>query len=121
MNEIEHDLDNEDKTLLYKTTPSTFIDRYCTKLNINQELTQLCKFIACVVEQKKCIPENTPQSIATGIVYFVTQLCNLNVTKFDISMISTVSEVTINKCYKKLEDLQEQFLPPKIKEKYQSY
>ena len=36
-------------------------------------------------------------------------------------MISTVSEVTINKCYKKLEDLQEQFLPPKIKEKYQSY
>ena len=52
MNEIEHDLDNEDKTLLYKTTPSTFIDRYCTKLNINQELTQLCKFIACVVEQK---------------------------------------------------------------------
>ena len=67
------------------------------------------------------ISQNTPQSIATGIVYFVTQLCSLNVTKFDISMISTVSEVTINKCYKKLEDLQEQFLPPKIKEKYQSY
>ena len=37
MNEIEHDLNNEDKTLLYKTTPSTFIDRYCTKLNINQD------------------------------------------------------------------------------------
>ncbi len=119
MNEIEHDLDGEDKTLLYKTTPSTFIDRYCTKLNINQELTQLCKFIACIVEQKKCIPENTPQSIATGIVYFVTQLCNLNVTKTDISLVSTVSEVTINKCYKKLEDLQDRFLPPKIKEKYQ--
>ena len=120
MNEIEHDFETEDKTILYKTTPGTFIERYCTKLNINRELTHLCKFIAHVIQEKKCIPENTPQSIATGIVYFVTQMCNLNVTKNDISLISTVSEVTINKCYKKLEEIQDEFLPTKVKQQYQT-
>ena len=41
-----------------------------------------------------------------------------NVSKRDINFVSRISEVTINKCYKKLEDIQNEFLPPKIKEKY---
>jgi len=118
MNEIEHDLCNNEKTILQKTTPGTFIERYCSKLNINTELTQLCKFIAHIIEQKHLIPENTPHAIAAGIVYFISQLCSLNVAKRDINFVSRISEVTINKCYKKLEDIQNEFLPPKIKEKY---
>ena len=47
-------------------------------------------------------------------------MCNLNVTKNDISLISTVSEVTINKCYKKLAEIQDEFLPTKVKQQYQT-
>jgi transcription initiation factor TFIIIB Brf1 subunit/transcription initiation factor TFIIB len=64
------------------------------------------------------IPENTPHSIAAGIIYFVIQVCNLNITKKDIHLISEISEVTINKCFKKLEGLKDQLIPESILKKY---
>ena len=54
---------SEDKTCLNNTTPSSFINRYCSKLGMNHELTQLCLFIASIVESKRLISENTPHSI----------------------------------------------------------
>jgi transcription initiation factor TFIIB len=118
INELEHSMSNEDKTLFSKTTPSSFIDRYCSKLGINSEMTKVCKFIAMTIEKKDLIPENTPHSIAAGIVYYVAQLCNLNIDKKKVNVVSEISEVTINKCYKKLEQLNVNLIPKKIMEKY---
>ncbi len=118
INEIEHSMANEDKTLFSKTTPSSFIDRYCSKLGINNELTMVSKFVAKIIETKDLIPENTPHSIAAGIVYYVAQLCNLNICKKKISLVSEISEVTINKCFKKLEQLNMELIPKKIIAKY---
>ena len=95
-------MNNTEKTELVKTTPTSFIERYCSKLNINSELTKLCLFIAKIVEKRKMIPENTPHSISAGIVYFVCLKCKLNITKKEINNISKISEVTINKCCKKI-------------------
>ena len=92
---------NTDKTSLCKTRPEDFIDRYCSKLNINQELTKCCKFIAMRIQKNNVIPENTPHSIAAGIVYFIGQTCKLNLSKRDVNRVSEISEVTINKCFKK--------------------
>ena len=64
------------------------------------------------------IPENTPHSIAGGIIYFVSQVCNLNIPKQNINSISKVSEVTINKCYKKLEQHKSELIPDVILKKY---
>ena len=64
------------------------------------------------------MPENTPHSIASGIVYFISQLCKLNVTKREVKAISEISEVTINKCYKKLEKMTEELVPSVILSKY---
>jgi transcription initiation factor TFIIB len=116
LNDIE--VNDEDKTILHNTTPSSFINRYCSKLSINQELTQLCMFIASIVEKNKLIPENTPHSISAGIVYFVCQKCNLNINKKAINLISKISEVTINKCFKKLELFETQLIPGVIIKKY---
>lgn len=116
------DLENEDidKTVLHNSTPSSFIHRYCSKLSINAELTQLCLFIASIVEKTKLIPENTPHSISAGIVYFVCQKCNLNISKKTINTISKISEVTINKCFKKLEIVEDKLIPKIILKKYVS-
>ena len=111
-------MNNEDKTLLCNTTPESFIERYCSKLNINVELTNVCKFIAIRIQKSNLIPENTPHSIAAGIVYFVSQSCNINVSKRAVNNVSEISEVTINKCYKKLESIKEQLIPKVILEKY---
>ena len=64
------------------------------------------------------ITDNIPQAIAAGIVYFVGFNCNQNLAKQDIKHITGVSEVTINKCYKKLDEMKEKLIPPVILNKY---
>ena len=118
INELENEMENSEKTSLGQTTPSSFIERYCSHLNINAELTKLCKFIAQKIQKNNLIPENTPNSIASGILYFVAQKCNLNLSKRSVHNVSDVSEVTINKCFKKLEELQDQLIPKVIIDKY---
>ncbi len=119
LNELEANAD--EKTVLCNTTPATFIERYCSRLNMNAELVQLCVFIANKVHALKMIPENTPHSISAGIVYFVCQRCNqTNLTKKQISAVSKISEVTINKCFKKLESFQDRLIPSQILKKYVS-
>ena len=118
LNNIERNSDNTQQNELCSTKPSAFIDRYCSKLNINNELIMLSKFIAKKVEDNDIINNNTPHAIAAGIVFFISQNCNLNINKIDIKMICGVSEVTINKCYKKLEIIKDNLIPKCILEKY---
>ena len=94
------------------TLPSAFIERYCSKLNVNKNHTMLCKFIASKVEKANSIPDNTPHSIAAGIIYFVCQTFNMSQTKGDIASVCKVSEVTISKCYRKLETIKHDLIPP---------
>jgi transcription initiation factor TFIIB len=118
INELECDLDNSEKTRFSRTKPEAFIDRYCSRLNVNNELTKVCQFIAHIIEKQNLIPENTPHSIAAGIVYFVAQVCNLNITKKDVNKISEISDVTINKCFRKLYAIKDRLIPKIIMDKY---
>jgi len=115
---IDRSSDSKNTVELCSSTPSSFVDRYCSRLNMNSELIMLCKFVSKKVEQTGLINDNTPHSIAAGIVYFVAQTCNMQTTKTDIKTVCNVSEVTINKCYKKLEAIKSQIIPSCILEKY---
>lgn len=114
---IERHSDNEQSNLCI-TLPSSFIERFCSKLNMNKELTMLSTFIAKKIEKTGIITDNIPHAIAAGIIYFISVTCGLNNCKQDIKQISGVSEVTINKCYKKLESNRDKLLPQKIINKY---
>ena len=118
INKLENSNEDNDKTKLCVMRPISFIERYCSKLNMNKELTKLCSFIALKIEKQKLIPENTPNSIAAGIIYFISQTCNLNLCKKDVKHVSEISEVTINKCFKKLQNIQDKLIPKAIMEKY---
>lgn len=118
LHNIERNVESSEQTNLCTTTPSSFIERYCSKLNMNNELTLLSKFVAKKVESNNIILDNTPHAIAAGIIFFISQTCNLNITKFDIKNICGVSEVTINKCFKKLDNLKNGLVPMCILEKY---
>jgi transcription initiation factor TFIIB len=115
---LEQNMDNKDKTNFGITRPEAFIQRFCSKLNVNNELTKLCQFVSMKIEKKNIMPENTPPSIAAGVVYFISQICKLNVSKRDVKNVSEISEVTINKCYKKLEKIKEDLLPSVVLKKY---
>jgi transcription initiation factor TFIIB len=118
LNNIERSMEPSQKTEFIKTTPISFIDRYCSRLNINQELSLLSKFIAQKIEDDNIMSDNTPQSSAAGIMYFVANVCGLNILKSDIKTVCGVSEVTVNKCYRKLYSIKETIIPPCILLKY---
>jgi transcription initiation factor TFIIB len=118
LHNIERNIDPDHQADLCLTLPSSFIERYCSRLNFNQELTMLSKFVANKVEKNNLITDNIPHAIAAGVVYFIAQKCNLNISKQDIKVVCGVSEVTINKCFKKLEILNEQLLPKAMVDKY---
>jgi transcription initiation factor TFIIB len=118
LHNIERSYEPSQQTELGSTKPSAFIERYCSRLNINVELTKLSTFIAKKVEDQSIINDNTPHAIAAGIVYFISQNCNLSITKADIKLICGVSEVTINKCFKKLELKKDSLIPKCILDKY---
>lgn len=118
LNDIEHQDGTQDKIKLCKTTPHDFIERYCSRLNFNDYFTKICQFVALKIEKEHYIPENTPHSVAAGIIYFISDLCKLNVSKRDVHKVSEISEVTINKCYKKLDHIREKIVPPRLLEQY---
>jgi transcription initiation factor TFIIIB Brf1 subunit/transcription initiation factor TFIIB len=118
LHNIERNVEPSQQIDLGATTPSSFVDRFCSRLNMNNELTLLSKFIAKKVESQNIILDNTPHSIAAGIIYFVSQNCNLNISKNDIKQICGVSEVTINKCFKKMENIKAELIPRCILDKY---
>jgi transcription initiation factor TFIIB len=118
VNKIEKNMNNLEKTHFYDTKPIAFIDRYCSRLNINSELTKVSQFVALRIEKNNLMPENTPHSTAAGIVYFISCICNLNLSKRDVNLVSEISEVTINKCYKKLAKMKKELIPTEILQKY---
>jgi len=103
---------------LCTSNPSAFIERYCSQLHMPSELIKLANFIAMKIEKEDYINDNTPQSVAAGIIYFVAQTCHLNFSKGDVRNVANVSEVTINKCFKKIDMLKDKLVPSCILEKY---
>lgn len=103
---------------LCEVAPSAFIERYCSKLSLPVDVTRLALFIAVRIQRHSLIPENTPHAIAAGAIFFVStstkladQLKGRMPTKKQIHDISDISEVTVNKCYKKLQLLHDYVVP----------
>jgi transcription initiation factor TFIIB len=118
LNDLEKDYDNADKTVFAKTESLSFIHRFCSRLGMNNELTKVSHFIANKIESTNYMPENIPYSIAASIIYFVSSKCNQSISKSSIARVANISEVTINKCFKKLEQHQPCLIPTVIVQKY---
>ena len=80
-----------------------FIDRFCNKLNLKENDIKSIKKIEININRYNIISEVRPDSISAGCILLYCKLNDINITKKDISEICRISEVTINKCYKKME------------------
>ena len=118
----ERILFDADKSKLCTILPSVFIERFANKLKYAKEHVMLSMFIATQIEKRELIQDNRPQAIAVGILYFVSIYCVLNISKQQIVQIldNEVSEVTVNKCFHKLEKiyLTSKLLPPSVISKF---
>ena len=86
------------------TRPVDFIERFISLLDLPDKVCELSKTIAIKSFEKKLTYKNTPPSIAVGCIYLSCQLLNNSINKKVISQKCNISEVTINKCYKKLNE-----------------
>ena len=82
--------------------PEDFIDRFCNRLTLSK--TQLHQ-IKQLHGEFKTISDVRPDSYACGLIMLYGKLNDIDITKTELSNISNISEVTINKCYKKIDDL----------------
>lgn len=119
-NEIMHSVNDVDmeKEIVDTITPINFINRYCSKLKLSNDIKNLSEFVILKSLVKKIVEENTPSSIAAGCIYFVGIITNQKINKQDVSFTCNVSEVTIGKCYKKLYEYRYLLLPKSAIEKY---
>lgn len=103
-NEIMTDMNYE------SSKPEDFIKRFCCKLN-RSDIAGTCLKAAEIIDKYSIVPENAPPSIAAGVIYLVSDELKLGITKKNISKCCEISEVTINKCYKKLQKFRQVIFP----------
>jgi transcription initiation factor TFIIB len=84
-------------------TMDDFIDRFCNKLELTSEDVIQIKDISKLSQMYNLVNENTPPSMAAGCIYLYIKESNIDIHKHIIADICKISEVTVNKCYKKLE------------------
>ena len=81
-----------------------FIERFCSKLSIDREGIDIIKKMAENSEKYNLVGQNTPPSVASGCIYLYCVINSLDISKKQISDICLISEVTINKCFRTLQD-----------------
>jgi transcription initiation factor TFIIIB Brf1 subunit/transcription initiation factor TFIIB len=90
---------------------NNYLHRLCCKLNMEDKYYQKCNLICNYVEKEKILEKHNPISRLTTIIYYVSFHNNLNITKTQISDICKISDVTINKCFHKLNKYNNALLP----------
>jgi transcription initiation factor TFIIIB Brf1 subunit/transcription initiation factor TFIIB len=89
---------------LKSSTPVDFIKRYCNILNIHAKDAELAMLIANNIKKLGLASDHTPPSVAAGSILLMSKINNLSLTKKSISKKFSISEVTISKIYKKIEE-----------------
>jgi transcription initiation factor TFIIIB Brf1 subunit/transcription initiation factor TFIIB len=99
--------------------PKDFIPRFCSRLSItDNQFINLCIIISERAYQDEISTENTPPSVACGIIYMLATLIGLKITIKNINKKCNISEVTINKCYKTLWENRKKIVPKQLNQMY---
>ena len=106
------------KTRLDATSPIDFIKRFCSKLNLNLEISNICSYTIEKADELNLVSSSTPMSVAAGCIYLVNVHCELNISKKDMAESCEISQVTLTKTYKKLYDYRGSLFPTTVIQKY---
>ena len=96
------------------TTAEDFIARFCSKMDMGMDMRNVCKKVVRKAEELGVVSENTPPSIAAGAIYLCNIVYGWGFSKKEMGEACEISQVTISKCYKKLNSYKELImdLPP---------
>jgi len=91
------------------SSPDEYIARFGSKLNMSYQDIQICKTFAKKLDELEIVSENSPTSVAAGALYYYCMEHKINFNKKQIADVCEVSEVTITKCYKRLQKFKDMF------------
>jgi transcription initiation factor TFIIB len=106
------------KLNMESTCADDFIQRFSSKLGLDNEIRELCREIVQKADELCIVSENTPPSISAGSIYLCNVICGLGISKKDMATACELSQVTLSKCYKKLHDHRELLFTPEAVYKY---
>jgi transcription initiation factor TFIIB len=84
-----------------------FIERFCHKLKLNDKDKENIKALSKLCDDLGLVNDNTPPAMASGCIHLYLKTNNIEIDKKVISEVCKISEVTVNKCSKKLESQKE--------------
>jgi transcription initiation factor TFIIIB Brf1 subunit/transcription initiation factor TFIIB len=97
--------ENDIQTINIKLhTSNDFITKFSKILDIDNKFIDIMNEIITNIQNNKLIPENNPKTKATSVIFLISCINQLGITKKKISTNCKISEVTIYKCYTKLLD-----------------
>jgi transcription initiation factor TFIIIB Brf1 subunit/transcription initiation factor TFIIB len=105
-------------TNINSTNPFDYIDRFCSNLAIDLDVKHICQFVVFEAMRRDIFDDNTPPSIAAGAIFLVASVFKIRITKVQVHLATKISEVTISKCFKKLNQHKETLFPKAAIQKY---
>jgi transcription initiation factor TFIIB len=84
------------------TTPNDHIERFCQKLKLKKEQVQQIKIISNNITKLYLASNHQPTSIAAGAILVYSNIYGVDIQKKTISEIFEISNVTIDKIYRKI-------------------
>lgn len=99
---INEENDDAIYTNMVPCNSTKFLQRRCRDLKLSNEITALCEEVCNYIEREDYLIKHIPLSRTAGCIYFTCDVLKIAINKTDITIKCSISEVTINKCYKKL-------------------
>ena len=84
----------------YSNNIHDFINKYCSQLNINDNLKKIVHLTYIRAKKINIIKNSNNYSICGGLLFFISQSFDLEIKKSSIIKLIKISEVTLNKIYK---------------------
>ena len=63
------------------SNPLDFINRFCSNLDLESDIQEICTHVCSKIEEFDLVAENTPTSKAAGSIYLVCYLFNIDKSK----------------------------------------
>lgn len=101
-----------------ETTSYDFLPRFCSKLKFDENLIELCTHFLNREQELMICSENSPNSVCSGAIFYVITILQLDINKKQVADACEISEITINKCFKKFCDFNSQLLTEHLIKNY---
>jgi transcription initiation factor TFIIIB Brf1 subunit/transcription initiation factor TFIIB len=95
-----------------------YLHRSCSKLELSEEIYQICKSLCSYTEDNDLLIKHIPVSRTAGCIYFTCIQLKIPLSFVDISQICDISDVTIKKCYQKINKFKDELIENTLLKKY---